>query len=495
MSLSSSNSDELAEALEATRRNVRQLEMDTHRVRTDLTRLEVVLEASISQTDAGAIPHTENHDAQSQHRYILPDAQEVAAPAPGQATERVIGINDSDWQPDTNLHPFELNAFGADSPFESSIEAVTASDSTADKFEASEISTTTSGATRLRRAYRYVTSPVVASLIFHGAVLLFIASLTVATIVHTQQPFTATVVDLGTKPPEPPEQLENLDLGQIKPLDETNLETGVADASQLAMDGPMVGEVTPIDFESVAGPPSLGDLGAMSAPPTDLGTELQGNGGVGDDGTGAPKGLGTGKQRRGGGGGGGRAGGAPGSALFFGTKSKGDRFVFVIDNSSSMKGGRLEMALAELVKTVESLSSRQSFYVIFVSDQSYPMFYPQLEPDMIPATPPNKKRLIEWLPKAVLASGKNRELIKAMDMAATLRPHAVYLLWDGDMRYSETVRLDVMTHLTAPNQWNFTIHTLGMGLTSLDSEQNLTAIAQAHGGMFRRIEVPSSRKR
>ena len=123
------------------------------------------------------------------------------------------------------------------------------------------------------------------------------------------------------------------------------------------------------------------------------------------------------------------------------------------------------------------------------------MFYPQPEPDMIPATPPNKKRLVEWLPKAILASGKNRELIKAMDMAAALRPHAVYLLWDGDMQYSENVRLDVMTHLTAPNQWNFTVHTIGMGLTSLDSEQNLTAIAQAHGGMFRRIEVPTARKR
>jgi hypothetical protein len=80
-----------------------------------------------------------------------------------------------------------------------------------------------------------------------------------------------------------------------------------------------------------------------------------------------------------------------------------------------------------------------------------PMFYPQLEPDMIPATPLNKKRLIEWLPKAILASGKNRELIKAMDMAAALQPQAVYLLWDGDMRYSENVRLDVMTHLTPPN--------------------------------------------
>ncbi len=38
-------SDGLEETLESARRNVRQLEMDTYRVRSDLTRLEVVLEA------------------------------------------------------------------------------------------------------------------------------------------------------------------------------------------------------------------------------------------------------------------------------------------------------------------------------------------------------------------------------------------------------------------------------------------------------------------
>jgi len=123
------------------------------------------------------------------------------------------------------------------------------------------------------------------------------------------------------------------------------------------------------------------------------------------------------------------------------------------------------------------------------------MFYPQVEPALIPASPLNKKRLVEWLPKAILASGKNRELITAMNLAAQLQPQAVYLLWDGDMRYSDNVRLDVMTHLTAPNQWNFTVHTIGMGITSADAEQNLTAIAQAHGGVYRRIEVPTVRGR
>jgi hypothetical protein len=34
-----------------------------------------------------------------------------------------------------------------------------------------------------------------------------------------------------------------------------------------------------------------------------------------------------------------------------------------------------------------------------------------------------------------------------------------------------------------------------MGITSLDSEQNFTTIARAHGGSFRRVDVPAIRER
>ncbi len=264
-----------------------------------------------------------------------------------------------------------------------------------------------------------------------------------------------------------------------------------ADVKGLQADvpGPTVSDVIPVGFESVEGPPNAGEAG-IDAPPDDTGTMPAGAGGTRTDGKGAPSGTGSGQKR---GTGSGTRGGT-GSALFFGTQTKGDRFVFVVDNSASMKGGRLEMALAELVKTVEGLTPRQSFYVIFVSDQPYPMFYPQAEPALVPATPQNKNRLREWLPKAILASGHNREMIKAMDMAAALGPQAVYLLWDGDLKYSDNVRLDVMSHLTQ-TPWNFVVHTIGLGITSLDGEQNLTVIAQAHHGQYRRVEVPKLRTR
>lgn len=262
------------------------------------------------------------------------------------------------------------------------------------------------------------------------------------------------------------------------------------------------GDIAPaMDFaESGAPPIPLAPAGGLDRLPSDLGTLPIGtadNAG-GNQGAGAASSGGQGGDGRAGNSGklgGGSPNGDRNATMFFGTHAKGNRFVFVIDNSSSMKNGRLDMARVELLRTVQNLSPKQSFYVIFVSDQTYPMFFPQREPNMVAATPANVKRLADWLPKAILASGKNRELIKAMDMAAALEPDAVYLLWDGDMKYSEAVRLDVMSHLTAPNQWAFTVYTLGMGATSLDAEQNLAAIAQAHGGVYRRVDIPGVKSR
>jgi hypothetical protein len=304
------------------------------------------------------------------------------------------------------------------------------------------------------------------SLSIHAVALASFLALSYATIIDHGIPLLASppVVD------EMPEQLSEITVTAHKFADE-QLQNVVSESDEFNVSDQLLSPLDPTQFG--AGTASLGDMGQVDTLPSDLGTLMAG---AGNPGSGPP-------------------GGRLGSAVFFGARSKGDRFVFVVDNSSSMKGGRLEAALAELTKTIDALSPRQSFYVIFVSDQTYPMFFPQPARTLLPATPQNKRLLAAWLPKAILASGKNRELIKAMDLAASLEPHAVFLLWDGDMKYSDQVRMDVMTHLTRPNHWNFAIHTLGMEVNSLDAEYNLTAIAQAHGGTYRRIEVPKASQR
>ncbi len=462
MSHDLSHSEWLERNLESARRRVKQLEIDACRIRTDLARLEVANAAS----DAAA---------------------EAASP-------RVNGLESSyDWRPVTEVVPEgtelamgvlpEAIAPVEASPFEEELVGKTflASDSwVADLVQ------------RSRGIYRRLTSPVMSSLLAHAAIMITAVSITVATIEHDETYSPATTLLLGDKPTK---DVETFEPHQLADLGATGVETVSVDLPQFEAVSPVSASPIPIEFESAIQPASPGELGLLDAHDTEDGIVPSGKGGLANEGEGT--GLGEGKEggKKGSVAKDSRTGGRSEQTMFFGTAAKGNRFVFVVDNSSSMKGGRLEMAVAELIRTVNGLSPRQSFYVIFVSDKTYPMFYPRHETDMVPATPENKKRLAEWAPKAMLAAGKNRELINAMELAASLQPQAVYLLWDGDLRYSETVRLDVLSHLTQPNQWNFMVHTLGMGITSANNEQNLRTIAQAHHGIYRRVDVPIVRGR
>jgi hypothetical protein len=317
------------------------------------------------------------------------------------------------------------------------------------------------------KSYRRSTRPALMSVALHAVVLLLCLPLTFATLTENSFSLLAS----------PPEKFDDTttELTEIEieatPANDLELQNVLPDQAAFNLTNSLLDDVTPMD--AVAASYEAAKFGQADLMPSDLGTLMAG--------AGEPDG--------------GQAGGPPGSAVFFGARSLGDRFVFIVDNSSSMKNGRLEGAIGELVNSVAAMSRRQWFYVIFVSDQPYPMFYPEAAPALLPATDENKKRLGEWLTKVRLASGKNREIIKAMDLAASLEPHAVFLLWDGDMRYSADVRRDVLTHLTRPNEWRFTIHTLGMGIESLDSEHDLRAIASAHGGTFQRVDLPPQKPR
>ena len=59
---------------------------------------------------------------------------------------------------------------------------------------------------------------------------------------------------------------------------------------------------------------------------------------------------------------------------FFGTRSKGKRFVFVIDKSGSMNSqGRLGKAKRELIATLQSLKPDTRFMVYFFDHIADPM--------------------------------------------------------------------------------------------------------------------------
>ena len=118
---------------------------------------------------------------------------------------------------------------------------------------------------------------------------------------------------------------------------------------------------------------------------------------------------------------------------FFGTRSYGSDFVFVIDCSSSMSVQyRWDRAVEELVATLDQLDKKQKFLVLLYNDHNFVMFGSGPGQKLIPANRENKRRIKNWLDDATPFAGtKPGDSIK---LALKKKPDAIYFLSDGELR-------------------------------------------------------------
>jgi len=237
----------------------------------------------------------------------------------------------------------------------------------------------------------------------------------------------------------------------------------------------------PLQIESFAGDAAIPDVGVLALGDLTLAAELGAHGAWGelqlpqttfDE-------IGTLFGRDGGGMADVREG-LKAAASFFGARSRGEKFVFIVDNSNSMIRGRFETALLELIRTVDSMTPTQQFYVIFFSDTAYRMFHPAPAPTLVPATEPNRRRLKSWLSTVQLClRTQGREAVTA---ALAMNPDAIYILGDG--AFTD----DTTEVLTAPHNRRIPIHTLGMEVQPR-GEAQLRAIAEANQGTYRAVSA------
>ncbi len=307
--------------------------------------------------------------------------------------------------------------------------------------------------TSLKRMPTWV---VAGSIAFHMALLFLFGWASFAVTHQEKVPLMASAADAIE------ETWDEISEVEIEPAEWETLEWEEVsvEGSLLEFDESFLSDLAPLESNAVAS--VLEENSLLSHP----GMMMLGNGTGEEEGLSGRKGRGKGVQ----------------NVSFFGRKSQGQRFVFIVDNSPSMKKGRLQTALFEIVHTVESMSPRQAFFVLFVSNKTYPMFAPVTAPDLLPATAENKQRLREWLGTVELFGGKGTVLMDAFQQAATLRPDVVYFLWDGAFGGPATER-KVMTYLTK-TPWPFTVYTLGMGVPNAHA-----AIAFAHRGEYRSVAV------
>ena len=167
-------------------------------------------------------------------------------------------------------------------------------------------------------------------------------------------------------------------------------------------------------------------------------------------------------------------------ASFFGTGAKGERICFLVDNSISMGGGRLETALVELERSIRRLAPSQKFFIIFYSDTAYPLFYPESAEEMVEATGENKRKVEAWLKTIEMCNFTNGR--DAIAMALEMEPDLVYILGDGAFTDGSD---NALAKMKLPG---ITIHTLGMHVKPIDV-RHFAAMAAAHGGTYKDVGI------
>jgi von Willebrand factor type A domain len=170
----------------------------------------------------------------------------------------------------------------------------------------------------------------------------------------------------------------------------------------------------------------------------------------------------------------------PMKPTIFGSKLAATNYVFVIDNSNSMTGGRFETALHELMLTVNQLTPKQRFYIIFYSDTAYPMMHPKAVLKLVPATEVNKKHLFEWLQTVPLCLRTNG--MEALQAAFNLNPDVIYILGDG--AFTDNAG----KYFAARPHERIIVNTLGMEVKEKDAVA-FRELAKSNRGTYKDVGV------
>lgn len=259
------------------------------------------------------------------------------------------------------------------------------------------------------------------------------------------------------------------------------LKMGYSEPSEFALTD--VVELPPLLIETPA-PTTTEPEDAISADEGESSTETDEQGGESGNNSGADDANNDGHRAS-----------SPGqTGTFFGTEALGDRFVYIVDRSSSMtstigRSGktRLRVAAEEVLRSINNLTADQKFYVILFATETRPMF-DQRVPRMIPATTQNKLRLAQWLLNVPNSSGTDPRA--ALRTGLRLRPSAVFLLSDGQFNGQTSDRNravlsgnpSVEEVVRQNRRDDIPIHTIAM---VSNVERRMRTLAENTGGTYR----------
>ena len=163
---------------------------------------------------------------------------------------------------------------------------------------------------------------------------------------------------------------------------------------------------------------------------------------------------------------------------FFGTKSKGSRFVFVIDKSGSMGNNKkFFRAKRELIKTLRALPKNSRFMIYFFDEGSEQMPVN----NMMAAVPRNISWAEDWVNSVGMGGGTDPR--KALKSGFTLKPDTVWLLTDGVFNNES----GVLAQIRSANPKGIArINTLA--IMDRGGEKVLKQIAKENDGTYRFVQ-------
>jgi von Willebrand factor type A domain len=122
-------------------------------------------------------------------------------------------------------------------------------------------------------------------------------------------------------------------------------------------------------------------------------------------------------------------------ATFLGTQAEGRRFCIIADASQSMRGAPMDQLKAEILKTLNGLSSTSQFYVIFFNATDIPMPYP----NWLNADKENLEKVRPWVKNmtTVLKTLPQSSFQRAFKLQP--KPDVIFFMTDGFLQGKESV--------------------------------------------------------
>jgi hypothetical protein len=180
---------------------------------------------------------------------------------------------------------------------------------------------------------------------------------------------------------------------------------------------------------------------------------------------------------------------AGGTTRLFGVSGSGRRFVYVFDRSDSMNGFGgmpLRSAKRELIRSLNSLSPRQQFQIIFYNENVKPFQLAGSPLTMVAGEPQNLRRAERYV-EAIRAFGGTKHK-NALLMALRMSPDVVFFLTDAHLPRLSRSELERIQDRAQGS--GTTIHAIEFGSKPVSSPDSfLRELASMNGGQYQYVDV------